>query len=1453
MVSTTHRVAAWNTLCALIDRCSISSNVAVRELIWRAGVWGKTFGLFLNRSQEARPKAAKQLLATLSSSLTKNPDKLAARGVRVHDLCRLLIIEDDHSRTKAALHVLAHFLSKGIIELPSVLDVLAKIQHRAPSEDLHIEAQHLIGILLDWGSVEDFGSIVGRTISTVLDKASGQTGCQSLVDDVGSFDREAPIWSQPLAEALQDDRVRVDRLRNHVFPVLFKRNTAQYLAFLHQQGLENFAEGTLFEKRSIVDGNSFLAVLQAGKELGLVYEASQITTSREEESLLVPINAIGQLMILNDRNARLAGLSLLIDCHATTRPFHRQVFALLRSYLSDYFTDTDANFRSEVFCAMQRLVDRMRSITAVLAREPVGKQRSGSSITSLQEYQAMIEWLLHMVGMELRPTANYQRHISALKILTILLRSGIDDSVPRVHRSKSATAQTTWPFHLSIFDTGLTRVLMDLLLDPFDDVRHAAASILSVFIQTNVKADRATVHAETERALARSEAVMMMSGRADHADGVAHIYSLLHQSRDAEGSSSRGCRYGTNPVALSLLDKLEDMLVLAKQHLLTAATKHPVHGVLTSLRYVVLQQSAEETLSPLFPRLAACLRSVWDIVSPILCDDAPEGYAGDEEDELSDSSSKDVLSYCWRALKESSLFLGALLTFRSLPESEASDLADLCFTQLAELRHRGAFSTVARTWVACCVRCKDFQSQGESTNLEGWYRRVLGLLENKTTINTRRSAGIPSVLCGILIADKSRRFVDRAFEDLTVIARIPVDDKTAHQSSLPQAHAMNCIKEMLKSTALGGCSERQVPQALALAADSLRSEAWAVRNCGLMLFRAVIDRLLGTSDAHLEDDNAPVKRSSSLQHPDLLLIVLDLLKVDQHQQAVTTVAERQAGVFPALHLVQRMSLDAVVLGEVKNAVLELTANVSWHVRDKAARTYVTLCAPADQREEVTKVLQSASVGRQNRLHGALLVTKYFLRSMRGHRQGSTASLPPHEEKASCPLVQQLTSPSLVNQLYKKNPCLYTKAAFLDLLIEGPPEALLDVDTLLFELQQCTWCTPNFQGSRSMLRRSLARAVATALSHSQPKLHSNEVSDIICTLGREDVDACEAFFESLRVDDQVDDGKISILANVSLHMLSGPFDSRLKCEVQRFLLRLADRNDVFTAFLSACASAAPLYNHQTTQCYADQGLQLHGAALACRLRTSPSQAEHDGALLTLLKTCNEAITTDTSLFSREAAARTLARVPLPPFPDVHLALHALLNDDDEDLRTVAIHAATRLYPRPTRTPLFPPNSQQTLLASLPSSPFWTTTALTRAFPLPPTPPRPPTQQHHAHVLFAEEPSNQYLDPVLDTRLWANHLLATASAPTPVQLRELRSACLARLSHRAPSPSPMTVKHDFLATFRAVRGVEIVLRWWPAHRVAEMEAMREALTACETRETETGNVLLAWEAARVLGRK
>jgi hypothetical protein len=51
-------------------------------------------------------------------------------------------------------------------------------------------------------------------------------------------------------------------------------------------------------------------------------------------------------------------------------------------------------------------------------------------------------------------------------------------------------------------------------------------------------------------------------------------------------------------------------------------------------------------------RIIAVLHAIWVCVHDVLCNDAPEGYVPEEMDEEYSISTKDILSYCWRALKE---------------------------------------------------------------------------------------------------------------------------------------------------------------------------------------------------------------------------------------------------------------------------------------------------------------------------------------------------------------------------------------------------------------------------------------------------------------------------------------------------------------------------------------------------------------------------------------------------------------------------------------------------------------------------------------------------------------------------------------------------------------------------------------------------------------------------------
>lgn len=59
-----------------------------------------------------------------------------------------------------------------------------------------------------------------------------------------------------------------------------------------------------------------------------------------------------------------------------------------------------------------------------------------------------------------------------------------------------------------------------------------------------------------------------------------------------------------------------------------------------------------------------------------------------------------------------------------LTATRFEELGRLCFTQLIELRHRGAFSAVAQTFAAFCRRCYDSDDEKLRGLPDKWYQVI---------------------------------------------------------------------------------------------------------------------------------------------------------------------------------------------------------------------------------------------------------------------------------------------------------------------------------------------------------------------------------------------------------------------------------------------------------------------------------------------------------------------------------------------------------------------------------------------------------------------------------------------------------------------------------------------------------------------------------------------------------
>jgi hypothetical protein len=296
-----------------------------------------------------------------------------------------------------------------------------------------------------------------------------------------------------------------------------------------------------------------------------------------------------------------------VSSSATTKPISQETFDLLRSHLAAYYADHDARFRNETLAMTKDLVNRVKYVISMANRslakgdpKPQPKAVDGQPdkatglkkkypenlITDVKVAQAVLDrhmsflrWYIEFLKGELIPTSSYQRHIAALKAFFPVLKLG-------KHASASDEALDTDMARLIFLDATCIRLLLDLLMDPFDDVREMAMEIL-LMVPQDIVSDQVS-HKSTGGKIqslldtlrlfcVRTTKLASRTGRADHGNGAARAQGLL-----CSWSKTTERRIA---LVSSSLETLEAKLAKAKGDLGHAAVNDSLHGDFASLGY----------------------------------------------------------------------------------------------------------------------------------------------------------------------------------------------------------------------------------------------------------------------------------------------------------------------------------------------------------------------------------------------------------------------------------------------------------------------------------------------------------------------------------------------------------------------------------------------------------------------------------------------------------------------------------------------------------------------------------------------------------------------------------------------------------------------------------------------------------------------------------------------------
>ncbi|PYI07666.1 hypothetical protein BO78DRAFT_396285, partial [Aspergillus sclerotiicarbonarius CBS 121057] len=1454
-----HTTAACNALSAFLDAARTSTCEGTRQLARSDETWLSVFEVFMARYKDVKPKPMKQVLESLVALLVKTRqefDRSALRKKIVEATIPSVILGEPRARLKASFASLEMLLRKSAItplELISLTDqwllghyeswtalfkedctalsinISQYLQKDVSEKDRYQTATEVLVLgMLARATKAELAAASGDTMAAFFQKVKAAPDAQSLTS----------VWVAPVRHVLLRNLDNLEYMCNYVLQPSFANDPAGFKSFIERLPLNSLLVGDMSDAPQ-AEFMLLFASLQIAKKTGLIHEDQYIakagSNTDSDNVLVLKSEVIGQFLFHRDITIRIAALSLLITAPSTTRPVSSATMKAILSGLPSMHTESDSYSRGEILSMIRKLIIRLKGGVLedqdgpVEQKAPANKKQQPKLARNDTTTRACMQEYLDFLKADLRPTASYPRHVSALKTLILFLESGLDGRYNATDGIK-----TKWLCSVDVFEPTLLRLLVDLLLDPFEEVRATSLYLLNLFPQEVLFDSAKQAGGEIPQiieGLAKAEQLASNTSRADYADTVARLYHILFRAAVVDGGNVARWWENKSTVVDTLLKKLEQKLSLAGSLFNSSMRDAPLHGYVSALRYIIATpnfyslvssgQPSYDNWKSIHARIVQVCDQIWNEVKPVLCIDSPEGHTDDPIEELG-VGPKDILSYSWRALRESSLLLHATLANREYgPEGESGlsvehfeKIGTLSFIQLAELRHRGAFSTVSQTFATCCHRCGQSKSEEISALPSRWYQDAKKIIFESASKLTRRSAGLPALVVGILSSKPGGPLFQNVIKDLHEISHLPAEHDPSRQDvPLPQVHAMNCLKDIFTNTKLGPHTEPFIMPALRLSAERLGSPIWALRNSGLMLFRALLTRMCRTGTGlgfGGVSGSEPGARVSFMKYPGLFELLPTLLSPsDKSNNAGESdnamVTER---VFPALELIAEKvpSVTGVDDEILRGHIREQFKSSVWGIREHAARVYASLLNRAAVLTNIKELLNvQRDTMTQDYLHGEALCIKYSLRRFASR---SFSFWNEHIDEVSSTLKNIFAS----SFPFAESP--FVASILLEILsdvveksiesgAEGQMVATLnylsefysfaDIRQFVFDSSHPSWKTLSTTRAPSLLRRAISWVTVLQMFVTD-KL--GEVEPLLGVVSRFDPNAGQWLLERIQEIFGERDQYRQALIKLYYTVILGAYPEEVKASAISCLASaLSFVLDVHNETVSQIdlpwetlekhlklASSENIWNRDRS----DAELILEGCLLALRTISGRQSSELD--VLEWATRLQSAMQEETEFTTRLAAvssvagfARALRPAGNAPRADgalleIYLVLYDMLNDDDEELRDLAASTASWVLSyssvSPSNAVALSPLNASDLLSKFITSNYTTSRLLyqrvtayvadqeprlsTSTPKYIPISNRLSALRKESTILFEEEKQNLFIDEVREVDVWSARL-------------------------------------------------------------------------------------------------
>uniref|UniRef100_A0A8B9R2I5 tRNA (32-2'-O)-methyltransferase regulator THADA n=1 Tax=Anas platyrhynchos TaxID=8839 RepID=A0A8B9R2I5_ANAPL len=428
-----------------------------------------------------------------------------------------------------------------------------------------------------------------------------------------------------------------------------------------------------------------------------------------------------------------------------------------------------------------------------------------------------------------------------------------------------------------------------------------------------------------------------------------------------------------------------------------------------------------------------------------------------KERQMCDVTAQMVLVCCWRSMKEVSLLLGTLC--KLLPTQAASEPSDGLITvdqvknigdyfkhHLLQSRHRGAFELAYAGFVQLTEMLSRCNSRSLRKMPEQWLSCVLEEIKScdpsSTLCATRRSAGIPFYIQALLASEPKKSKADllkMTMKELLSLAA-PLNESS---SVIPQVHALNILRALFRDTRLGENIMPYVADGIQAAILGFMSPVWAVRNSSTLLFSALITRIFGVKRE--KDENSKKNRMTGREFfsrfPSLYPFLLKQLEV----VANTSNSEaEELKIHPSLFLLLLIlgklypspmdgTYSALSMAPFVPFIIRCGHSPVYRSREMSGRALVPFVMVSEVPHTVTSLLRelpdcTSPCIRQNNIHGTLLQVFHLLQSYLESKRFVNSDF----QRGLGDIITCIGTKLWLAK--RPNPCLVTRAAYLDVLV-----------------------------------------------------------------------------------------------------------------------------------------------------------------------------------------------------------------------------------------------------------------------------------------------------------------------------------------------------------------------------------------------------------------------------------